>query len=341
MDKELLFKECQEYKYFNNMHLDLESFCITLSSCFVYDNNKDLAPQPRVIYDLLIDLINEEVKHQSNSSNNSAISNYNNDKKLIRRKTILEMNETIEKIYPNGYITYVSLLALLPIFHKWIAFIGYELIGLPEDKENRMYYAWAKPEWKFVFTFINGFHDAITNVMKNVDRKSSIKNGYSAFEALANSTNDNITFDEAVENLKKRNSVHLQTLEKIKKAIDSKFYLEAITLEECLISNCLYNYLNNKKKIKSTLTLHKILDQFEKYDNINIVDQIHKWRKNRNKAIHEYVNASIEDISKTTDQFEKFSEDTADKGLNLSIKILRWFERESPNTLKTNFFEKE
>ena len=64
MDKNQLTLEAEYFEYIKtfqfieqNGRLDLEAFCINLSTCFGCDRVTSITPQPRAMYNLLIDAV--------------------------------------------------------------------------------------------------------------------------------------------------------------------------------------------------------------------------------------------------------------------------------------------
>lgn len=226
--------------------------------------------------------------------------------------------------------------------HEWIYQIGHTLIGIPEPNVPSKYFDWVKPEWIFVYTFINGFHNYITELQKKIDKEQAKESGYSYFEALHRAVTNDIDYDQAVNEIKKRNSAHDEALKRINIAMDSGFHLEAITLQECLISNCLYNYLQSipSKNINS-LTLNNLIllckSKIKLDSNICLLNEIDKWRSKRNTAIHGFIKSKAELLSKSQIDFDKFSKETSQEGQVLCKKICEWYLNESINFIPTEF----
>jgi len=112
--------------------------------------------------------------------------------------------------------------------------------------------------------------------------------------------------------------------EKISKAIENGFYLEAITLEESIISDRLEAYLfrltkENKydfKPLGELLIATKKLSQSNEV--IKLCEEIDVWRDQRNKMLHEFVKIEVEI---EIEEIIKKSELAALKGKYLAGKV--------------------
>jgi uncharacterized protein (DUF3820 family) len=127
---------------------------------------------------------------------------------------------------------------------------------------------------------------------------------------------------------RERYELYKAAFEWIAKSISEGFYLEAISLEESLITDRLESYLTWLTKDDfSFMTLgqlQKAIKQHETDDTLRslILDELDQWRQARNKAAHEMV--KIEDGKKIswTDRM-KTNQSVAEAGLTLVRKIDR------------------
>jgi predicted DNA-binding protein YlxM (UPF0122 family) len=216
-------------------------------------------------------------------------------------------------------------------------------MNISEPLDNIKYYEWVKVEWKFVYKFINGYHNFFYNFLKDFDYNTREKKGYSIFEALNSSMNDSIDFKDVIKNLRLRNKIYSDILVQIENAINDSYFLEAITLEETLISNCFYNYLQAKKVKKIDTSFFKLLNSFRNNNYIKnmkisiLVDNLDKWRKDRNTAIHGFIKSRTDILEKSNENFKLFSKETAKTGYELSQKVIEWYNTESINFVETEF----
>jgi len=325
------FQFIENYEYINHQgKLDLERFCVYLSACFNCDNILEISPEPRIIYNLLIELMSIEY-------------NQNELKNWIQYQNISDWKQEHASTYPEKYRTLIDIAGLVKINHNWIYEIGHNLMKIPEDPINRKYYAWVKEEWQFVDKFINGYHNFFYNFLKEFDVKHMNDKGYSTFEALHSSANSSMNFNEAIDNLSSRNEIYKDALERISNAINNGYFLEAITLEESLITNCFYNFLKAKKVKNIDTSFFKLLGIYKKskfnksISTSTLVDDLNTWRKNRNTSIHGFVTSRENTFSKSQQQFIAFSEETAILGYTLTNKVIDWYRNESVHFVKTNF----
>lgn len=121
--------------------------------------------------------------------------------------------------------------------------------------------------------------------------------------------------------IKTRNEAHQDAVARIQKAIDAGYYLEAITLEECMISNCAYNYLAAQNEKLNQPTFRELLELITKRlkqlksteDKLFI--EINSWRRKRNTAIHGFIKTKTDNLSQSKVGFDEASEVTARRGI--------------------------
>lgn len=337
MNREILDEQAgflefiKDYEYINEQgRLDLEAFCVYLSICFSCDGVLDKSPQPRDMYNLLIEILNE---HSSDD-----------DMSLwVQTQKLVDWTPEVAHMYPDKYRTYIHIAGLVHTMHYWVYEIGHSLMGIPEPKTRGKYFNWVDVEWVFVHTFINGFHNFHTSLLKGIDEKGVKERGYSLFEALHKSTNSNVDYDEAINELKIRSSAQNKAIKRIDKAIDAEFYLEAITLEENLISNCLFNYLKSKNKHFKNPSFQKLLKECKELtiDASEIIDNVNTWRAKRNTAIHGFVESEINSLSESERDFLSFAKDTSVEGRDFCQLICDWYVKQSINFISTEFETKQ
>jgi HEPN domain-containing protein len=330
-EQELFYEFIKNYEYIkDNGRLDLEAFCVNLSTCFACDNILELSPRPRDMYDLLIQMLSDHAQSDEMSL-------------WVQRQNLIDWEPIHSNMYPDKYRTYIHIAGLIKVLPHWIYNIGHTFMEIPEPDKPGKYFAWVKQDWTFVYTFINGFHNFFFNYLKDFDKSTSSKSGYSLFETLHKSKSEDMDFDEAGENIKRRNNAQKYALDRVEKAIESGFYLEAVTLSECIISNCLYNYLEAKGITLSSYNLNKLIKlSKDKLDNqLDLMDELDVWRAQRNKAVHGFVESSIENMTTSQDEFMQFSKSAAEKGHELCKKTFEWYLSCAVNFIKTSFKSSE
>ncbi|MGZ0654497.1 hypothetical protein ACWPKS_02730 [Coraliomargarita sp. W4R72] len=329
--KQVFFDHICNYEYITtDGRLILEPFGVYLSHCFGHDDILNMSPQPKDVYLLLLDMIEDRL-------GDSGIDHY------VRIVKIKDWEPHMAYIYPEKTMTYIHLSALVELSHDWIYNIGHILMGIPEPSMPIKYFAWAKEEWKAVFTFINGYHNALNLFIKKFDKDNIDNYGCSLLEALHLAKKQDIDYDEATKVLKTRNKSYLDALNRIKDAMNNGYFLEAITLQECLMSNCIYNFLSNtgsKLTRPSFCTLLKVIKKSSATYHekpIELFSEIDAWRMSRNRSIHGFIVSRSDNLDESGDAFRSLSESTANEGLNLCKQIVSWYKSECVNFVRHEF----
>ncbi|MFH6565804.1 hypothetical protein [Pseudomonas kulmbachensis] len=325
------FDHISSYQYIReDGRLVLEPFCVYLSHCFGFDGILELSPQPRDIYMLLVNLIREHLGDEE-------------AKKKIQFQNISDWDPELAYIFPERRMTCVHVGALVLVSHYWIYDIGHTLMRVPRPENSGKYFAWVKEEWLAVYTFINGYHNEFNKFQKRFDRENISSNGYSLFEASHIARVKSISFDEAKKLLKTRHNSYQVAMGQISKALHEGYYLEAITLEECLISNCLFNFLDAlgvKLSNPSFYTLlNEILDKGASayaFPSELLVD-LDKWRKARNNAIHGFISSHNTELTLSGTSFHELSRETAMQGEDYCKSVISWYEVECVNFIRHEF----
>lgn len=320
-----LFKNVVDYQFYDNGYLDLEAFCRILSMCFDADMALDGSPHPNAVYDLCLDLIKPHIQH-------------NGDVLVLPIERYADANP----LFHQDKVTLVHIGALIHIREWWIYFIGNQLMHIPRPEESVSYVYWVKPEWSFVMTFMDSFHMATTEVIKIVSRDSYAENGFCLLEALHVAKKCNKTYEEASQVLIARNESLDEALERIKNAVDQGFYLEAVSLEETVISACLYDYAKAKIDGFEETSLFKILRIYkEKLFPLRELDgsffsSLDRWRKERNTAIHGFVEFRMKFPQNSSHDFDESSKSSAIEGYELTKRLLLWFKYETTDFLESS-----
>lgn len=319
----------KSYEFINKQgRLDLELFSYYLMLCFHADGIRELAPDPRRVCLLLIELI---------ESTDLARQGYLS--KWVQQQKLVDWTPLDAHMYPYGKRTYIHMGGLVFVSHYWIYCIGHEILGILEPEKSDKYYKWVKPEWTFVFTFIDGYHNFFSDYQKAFDKSTASERGYSLFEAFHLAKSTGSTFEDATKEIKKRSLVHQVTTNQITASIESGFNLEAITLQECLISNYLFNFLTAHKIKADGLSFFELISKTVDVSKANtqLFDQINKWRVKRNDAVHGFVQSTLEDFSGSHEVFLAFAKNTAQQGQSLCLAVSDWYGNESVNFFKTKF----
>lgn len=335
MERQEVYDQILNYKYFdeNNGTLALEPFCVHLAYYLKFDEIQEKTPEPVVIYFLLLDLIK---KFHGNEGLN----------RYVKKVKIPNWTSELGMFFPEKTATLIRVGGLIQLSQDWISDIGYKLLGFSEPETPTKYFDWVDEKWIFTFAFINRYHNAFVTFQKEIDRKLIKKSGYSFFEALYLSNNNDRPLIEVTDELKKRNDSYQTALEQIDKAINDKYFLEAISLQECLISHCIFNFLKNSGNKLKNPSFNELIKSIRstKYSSKRPNDLFRKvdiWRENRNKSIHGYFTSDNNKFNQSRLDFQNLSSSTAEQGMELSKLIIGWYEFECVNFIKHEFPSKE
>ncbi|MBN6715283.1 hypothetical protein JSY17_14920 [Pseudomonas capsici] len=330
-DRQVFFDGIRNYPFIRpDGRLVLEPFGVYLSHCFGFDGILELSPQPIDVYRLLIDIIYQDLGND-------------NAQRYIQFQNIADWRPEDVYIYPEKKMTCIHIGGLVSVSHYWIYEIGHSLMGIPEPEEPGKYFAWAKEEWLAVYTFINGYHNALISFQKHFDQSNISQSGYSLFEALHLARAINIDFDEAVSQLKVRQQAQQAAMAQIAKAMKDGYYLEAITIEECLISNCLFNFLDGIGTRLPRPSFHKLLKTMANKQcsahayPTELLLKIDTWRCARNTAIHGFISSTTVEFDASHTHFQESAKITATAGEEYCKAIVSWYELECVNFVKHEF----
>jgi len=325
----------------SNGRMDLEKFCVVLSKCFYADGIIHLSPKPIDVFQLLIELIQAEAQAQQNYDNLMAL--------WVQRQKLVDWTPEFQDFYPDRARTLIHGAALLMVFDRWVLGVGNYLMDIPRSSTNNMYDYWVKPEWTHVSKLLIGLHNTVWKAAKEVDKSTIEESGFSSFEALALALKNDTYYEIAVESLKKRRDIQKQALFNIQQAIDSGFYLEAIALQESLISNSIYNFLKAQNKSLQSTSFFDMLrelrssksNHLSSTESRKLFKNVNEWRQKRNQAIHGFITIQIDEIGNGLTDFKSLSEQTANAGSKLASDVFAWYEQESVNfTLKERSVKK-
>lgn len=330
-NRQAFLDEISNYQYISeDGWLILEPFCVYLSHCFGFDGVLELSPQPRDVYTHLLDLIRERMGDDE-------------VKRKVQFQKIADWRPDLAYIYPERLKTCIHAGALVLASNDWIYDIGHALMGIPQTEEPVKYFAWAKEEWLAVHTFINGYHNAFSSFQKRIDRENISSRGFSLFEALHVALVKNIAYEEAVILLKDRHESYQAAMDQASNALQDGYYLEAIALEECLISNCLFNFLDSSGTKLSNPSFHTLLKEIldteaSAYDfPSELLGNLDKWRKARNKAIHGFISSRSSEIAVSRENFHELIKETAIQGEGYCKSVVSWYEVECVNFIRHEF----
>ncbi|QBZ82740.1 hypothetical protein GHNINEIG_00776 [Hydrogenovibrio crunogenus] len=332
-EQELLLEDINRYEFINDQgQLDLNHFVVFLSTLFIYDGlSKKEVPSPETIASLLMELLASKGSKE--------------DMKLwVHSQKLIDWNLEYAPVYPDKKRTLIHIAGLINanVLEIWISEIGHSLLGLPRNSESSFYYSWIKPEWVLVKAFIEKLHNDYWQLMKQVDLDSFDENGYSLIEALHHSYQNGSSFEQATQELKAIHASYLAAQQRSQDAIKSHFYLEAIALQESVISHLLNRYLRSKSIKLNNVSLKGLILRTEKQltkesKDISLFGKLDDWRKQRNSVIHGFVEKTSEDVEKSLDKFIDESSTTAMLGQELIKSVIDWYVDFSVDKIDTKF----
>ena len=131
---------------------------------------------------------------------------------------------------------------------------------------------------------------------------------------------------------------------RIKKAQEQGFYLEAVTLQESIITDRLISYLVGVGAVERAVELHKypsfaqLLKKW-KVQNPNPIDiqdykdlqaEVDKWRVQRNNVVHGMVKSHPGTATDKVLDFLEEAKSTAERGKTLARAVSDWVKKINP-----------
>jgi hypothetical protein len=122
----------------------------------------------------------------------------------------------------------------------------------------------------------------------------------------------------------------------MKKAIEEKFYLEAITIQESIITDRLLSFVIRKEIINtsdSKLLIRNIsLNNLSKLSKVHFDDdalffELDEFRFSRNNCIHAMVKSFPGNPTQKVSEFQKLAKETSISGRTLTRKVDAWHAR--------------
>jgi hypothetical protein len=138
-------------------------------------------------------------------------------------------------------------------------------------------------------------------------------------------------------NKQKYNS-YRYSFSRINEAIKAKFFIEAVMIEESLISDRILSVLvkNNCLSEKELNKLPQFASLIERTKSLpspfESASELHEWREKRNKITHAIAKSLPGQPTITTKEFTKLARETAKTGLVLCNKIKRWSCQKQPHS---------
>lgn len=125
---------------------------------------------------------------------------------------------------------------------------------------------------------------------------------------------------------------------RIRLAQENGFYLEAIAIQESIMSDCIMSYLCHKQDVgllsnkNSFLSFSKLIIKWRsEFPNgllsgsySNLIDTVDEWRLSRNKVIHAIVKSKPGEQTQSIDLFLEQSKEAAKVGEAITREVCNW-----------------
>jgi hypothetical protein len=122
----------------------------------------------------------------------------------------------------------------------------------------------------------------------------------------------------------------------MKKAIEGKFYLEAITIQESIITDRLLSFVIRKELINTSdskllirnISLNNLTKlSKEHFDDEALIKELEEFRFSRNNCIHAMVKSFPGNPTQKVSDFQKLAKETSLSGKVLTRKVDAWHTR--------------
>lgn len=122
----------------------------------------------------------------------------------------------------------------------------------------------------------------------------------------------------------------------MKKAIEGKFYLEAITIQESIITDRLLSFVIRKELINTSdskllirnISLNNLTKlSKEHFDDDALIIELDEFRFSRNNCIHAMVKSFPGNPTQKVSEFQKLARETSFRGRVLTRKVDAWHTR--------------
>lgn len=242
------------------------------------------------------------------------------EEKKVFETHINNMTPEAYAMYPQGKTILFHCTFFLKTIHDYISLIGERVIQIPRSEKDILYTWWLKRENVYTYTYLDTFMRQFTDILDSMPNfKSMLMNMHISRHI---SEEDFSAYSTIIKKEQRSKSI----VERIYKAIEQNFYLEAIALEESCISDRLSLILYLKGQKAGTKSFAKLIALCGEFLPKNLKADVDSWRKERNSAIHNLVRSSpLEDIIEL-EELDAMSAVTAKTGVELLERVNVWFE---------------
>ncbi|GDY26423.1 hypothetical protein AHAT_23130 [Agarivorans sp. Toyoura001] len=290
-----------EFNVFQNHYLNLNVFSILLYDCLEADGYR--ISHWHDLYNLFIGLIDD--KEQS-----------------LVRVTSLELSADTQGIYPGGKVTEVCSGLFLKHYHMFVQNIGYVAELELDPPEDHNYNYWLTKKFENTFRLLNKLSLALIEITESNDSTGKYSQ---AVQAMSLSAHTNQDLEHTLQVLLQKGDSIAFADERIRKAIGDGYYLEAIALQESRIADrlCLNLGFNGRRAHKKAFA--NLIEENQKELPHGLPEQLDKWRRDRNKFLHQMVRSDFQQKQIAAEDFQNGAKQAAITGSELVEKIECWF----------------
>lgn len=265
------------------------------------------------IHDFFIDFICEKEKEPLR------------DRLVIQIDTPNDAYNFEPSLYPNQKTNLIHITILFKYYKLLILNLGYQLLEIDPEPDYKYYAYWLTKKFDFTFKLLNKLSKEIIVLSQIADKNKQLSH---TLQAMASDPLDSGNTKEISNIIKHKDSIAIYADEQADKAIKSKFYLEAIALQESRLSDKIALFLDFKKIGGHKKSLHKLIINIEAYCHPELINDLNDWRKSRNFFMHKMVRSSVKDELISVDELKAKSEHVALIGKELVEKVDCWFEEQ-------------
>lgn len=302
-DEQMDYEFVKNYTFFTGGHLDFYRFFVIFTQCLTIDK-KITINDPNVIAKLFLEILATSPEAAS----------------WVSKRFEKSISKEYYHTYPNGELMLIYISGVTHHIHQFIWELGHHILNV-EPIENERYFAyWLTSKDVFTHAFLDKLFSEIREEIKAVDKSGSLK---------AELQNMHLTKDlefSVTENLLGKDGVSGIAIERVSKAITDGYFLEAITLQESIISDRLALFLYHQGDKAGSKTLYKLVRTVQTHHQNKLFENVDLWREKRNKAVHGLVRSSPYEKQIGILSFDNLAEETAKEGKRLVDDIISWFD---------------
>ena len=265
-----------------------------------------------------------------------------NDAPKLGKTPVIDWTPDLADLYPDKQATIIHVKTLLYVHDKWISELGKLLPDRATDR-GPAYISWPKADWVLTNILLNRFHNQFWSMIREIDLKASKQSGFSNFEVWFYAQKEGEDLDTARNRVESRNAGFLAAMNRAKQALEADFPLEAIAIEESLISAILYHFVVAMGQDRPPELFGRLISEFRSKADAaqsypaDLIDRIDAWRHKRNEALHRFVAIRPDNIEKGQDAFLDEAREAGRAGHTLCQELVDWLRYEAAFFFKVQF----